>query len=134
MVVLAEPYADPPTGGALRVDATRGRPRHAARSCEPRTLGRAVRLLRHRGDLTQQQLADRAGLHRNHLGSIESGAKANPRIATIARVADGLRHDAADPSSLPLLAQTFAGEVTIEQLRSSRAGEPSGSTGARTSP
>ena len=70
-------------------------------------------------DLTQAQLADVSGLHRNLLGSIEIGGEVERGIATIACVAHGV--DGAvgsdEPPLLPLLAQTFTGQVMLLQVR-----------------
>ena len=48
-------------------------------------------LRRHREDqkLTQEDLADRAGIHRTYLSDIERGSR-NPSLINIARLAKGL--------------------------------------------
>ncbi len=40
-----------------------------------KTLGERVAMLRREGDLTQEQLAERAGVSRNHIADIELGAR-----------------------------------------------------------
>ena len=61
-----------------------------AGACEQRALGRAVRELRARRGWSQEHLADRAGLHRNYVGSMERG-ELNPTWRTLLRFAAGLR-------------------------------------------
>ncbi|HZV75383.1 MAG TPA: helix-turn-helix transcriptional regulator [Conexibacter sp.] len=135
IAVLADSYANPPTDGALRIDAGSGRSGRGIGAEEgAQVLGEAIRLVRRRRGLTQAQLADAAALHRSHLGSIEAGEKPNPGIGTIASIARGLGADGAEPSLLPLLAQTFAGELTVADLRAMLAVKPSGSSGARSVP
>jgi transcriptional regulator with XRE-family HTH domain len=131
IAVLAESYANPPTNAGLRVDASGGRPSGRPGATGAPALGSAIRVVRRGRDLTQAQLADAAGLHRSHLGSIEAGEKANPGIATIAGIARGLRRDPDEPSPLPWLAQTFAGELSVAELRARLAARPSGPPGVR---
>ena len=57
-----------------------------ARACR---LGRAVRELRARRDLSQEQLGFHSGLHRNYVGAIERG-EINPTFKTLLTVAAGL--------------------------------------------
>jgi transcriptional regulator with XRE-family HTH domain len=52
-------------------------------------LGRAVRELRARRGLSQEELGFRAGLHRNYVGAIERG-EINPTFRTLLTVAKGL--------------------------------------------
>ncbi len=52
-------------------------------------LGRAVRLQRARLGVSQEELGDRGGLHRNYIGAIERG-EINPTFSTLLRVAQGL--------------------------------------------
>ncbi len=51
--------------------------------------GRAVRRERRLRDLSQEALADRAGIGSKHLGEIERGNH-DPRLTTIFKLADGL--------------------------------------------
>jgi HTH-type transcriptional regulator / antitoxin HipB len=55
-----------------------------------RRLGAVVRRLRRAQDLTQEQLARRAGMQQGHLSQIESGARANPSVVIIKRLARAL--------------------------------------------
>lgn len=56
----------------------------------PKTgLGRAVREIREREKLTQEELAFRAGLHPTWISAIERGRR-DPRWSTIQQIADGL--------------------------------------------
>jgi transcriptional regulator with XRE-family HTH domain len=71
IAVLAESYATAPSEPGLRVDVTGGRPDRLTEGHDSKALGEAIRIVRRRLDLTQTQLADASGLHRNHVGSIE---------------------------------------------------------------
>jgi len=51
--------------------------------------GKRVRELRDRLGLSQEELAERAGLHRNYIGGIERGER-NVAILNVARLASGL--------------------------------------------
>jgi len=53
-------------------------------------LGAVVRRLRRQHDLTQEQLARRAGLDQGHLSQIESGKRANPSAAVLKKLARAL--------------------------------------------
>lgn len=61
----------------------------SALSIEHVCLGRAVRELRARRDLSQEQLGFRSELHRNYVGSIERG-EINPTFRTLLAVVAGL--------------------------------------------
>ncbi len=62
------------------IDGSRS-PQHA--------LGAAVRQLRYRLVISQEDLGFRAGLHRNYVGAIERG-EINPTFSTLLSVARGL--------------------------------------------
>jgi transcriptional regulator with XRE-family HTH domain len=51
--------------------------------------GRRVRELRDRLGLSQEELAERAGLHRNYIGGIERGER-NVAILNVVKLAAGL--------------------------------------------
>lgn len=53
------------------------------------TLAANIRSFRKREELSQEDLADRAGLHRTYIGSIERGER-NVSIDNIQRVAEAL--------------------------------------------
>lgn len=61
-------------------------------------IGQRVRALRTQAGLTQQELADRAGLQRTHIGRIEDGAFGS-QVETIQQVAEalGMTVDIVDP-------------------------------------
>ncbi len=52
--------------------------------------GRAVQARRQGFDISQEELAWRAGLHRSYLADIERGAR-NPTLATIQKLAKALK-------------------------------------------
>lgn len=52
-------------------------------------LGSAIRQLRENAELSQEELADRAGLSRAWVSEIESGRK-SPTWRTLTQIADGL--------------------------------------------
>jgi transcriptional regulator with XRE-family HTH domain len=59
------------------------------RSPEHAALGEAIRAARAGRGLSQEQLADAAGVHVTHLGGVERGVR-NPNYATIVKVARAL--------------------------------------------
>jgi transcriptional regulator with XRE-family HTH domain len=121
VAVLAESFVRPlPSGPPLPA-----RPRPLPLTLAGRTpadampgapaLGRALRLLRRRRDLTRLALADATGMHKNYIGSLEDGAIASPGLLTITRLVQGLhgpsRHDLDElAASVGVLACVFAGE------------------------
>lgn len=60
-----------------------------AKSPQLLALGRTIRKARRDLDLSQEALADRAGLNPKHLGEIERANK-DPRISTVFRIAEAL--------------------------------------------
>jgi len=60
-----------------------------ARSSQLVSLGRTIRKARRDLDLSQEALADRAGLSAKHVGEIERANK-DARITTVLRIADAL--------------------------------------------
>ena len=62
-------------------------------------IGQRVKALRTMAGLTQQELADRAGLQRTHIGRIEDGAFGS-HVETIQQVAEalGMTVDIIDPA------------------------------------
>jgi transcriptional regulator with XRE-family HTH domain len=59
------------------------------RSPEHAALGEAIRLARLEHGLSQEQLADAAGVHVTHLGGVERGVR-NPNYSTLVRIAGAL--------------------------------------------
>lgn len=53
------------------------------------SFGQAVRELRVVSGLTQEELADRAGLDRSYIGGVERGDR-NPSLSVIEKIAEGL--------------------------------------------
>lgn len=57
---------------------------------ERKRLGQRIRALRGEADMSQEDLAERAGIHPNYLSRVETGA-VNASIATIVAIAVGLK-------------------------------------------
>lgn len=51
--------------------------------------GRKIAKLRQQQQLSQEELADRCGIHRTYMGAIERGEK-SPTLNTIKKIANGL--------------------------------------------
>jgi transcriptional regulator with XRE-family HTH domain len=66
-----------------------------ARSSQLVSLGRTIRKARRDLDLSQEALADRAGLSAKHVGEIERANK-DPRITTLFRIAAALELSAGE--------------------------------------
>jgi transcriptional regulator with XRE-family HTH domain len=62
----------------------------ATHSREHARLGRAVRELRARRGLSQEELGNRSGLHRNYVGAIERG-EINPTFRVLLKLERGLQ-------------------------------------------
>lgn len=60
-----------------------------ARSTQLAILGRTIRKARRDLDLSQEALADRAGLSHKHVGELERANK-DPRVTTVFRLAEAL--------------------------------------------
>jgi len=58
-----------------------------------RAIGQVIRSYRGRRDMTQEQLASRAGLAPTSIVRLESGEIERPRISTLTKVADALEVD-----------------------------------------
>lgn len=79
------------------------RRRSKPRSAEHAALGEAIRRLRLEANLSQEQLAERAGTDLTQVGGIERGVR-NPSYTTLLRLADALE------TSVGKIA-TFADEI-----------------------
>jgi transcriptional regulator with XRE-family HTH domain len=76
-----------------------------------KALGRVIRDLRVRAGWSQAALADRAGVSRNHVGLIERGAIASPRLTVVCQLAQAL------DVSAGVLALSFLGPPDPDGLR-----------------
>lgn len=56
---------------------------------ELKALAKAVRLLREKAGISQEELADRAEIDRTYISGIERGVR-NPSLIVLCKVADGL--------------------------------------------
>jgi transcriptional regulator with XRE-family HTH domain len=74
----------PDTGQTLDADMP-----HWRRTPELHALGRAIRELGARRDLSQEELGFRSGLHRNYVGAIERG-EINPTFRVLLKLGRGL--------------------------------------------
>lgn len=54
-----------------------------------RAVGEAIRRIRERKGLSQEELAHRAGVHRTYVGGVERGER-NPTVESLKKIADGL--------------------------------------------
>ncbi|RMG96334.1 MAG: XRE family transcriptional regulator [Deltaproteobacteria bacterium] len=61
----------------------------AAIECQRRSLGDELRRLRRRAGLSQEALAERAGVHAKHVQRIERG-RCNPNLSTLVALAAAL--------------------------------------------
>ena len=61
-----------------------------ARETICRAFGEAVRTYRRQAELSQEELAARAGIHRTYIGGIERGER-NPTLTMIYRLAEALQ-------------------------------------------
>lgn len=67
----------------------------AQRSQSAVTFGRAVRELRGRVGISQEELGFRARVHRTYVGQVERGER-NPTLMAIVKLAEGLAVEPAD--------------------------------------
>ena len=68
------------------------RPRSAPVLARRRAFGARMRSLRQAQEISQEALAERAGLHRTYVGSVERGER-NVALDNIYAIADALRVD-----------------------------------------
>lgn len=58
-------------------------------------LGKRVRRLRKEQKISQEELAEKAGIHRTYMGKIERG-ESNPPVHTVSKIAKALRISLSD--------------------------------------
>lgn len=56
----------------------------------PQRLSTVIRRLRERQDMTQEQLAKKAGVTQGYIAQLESGLKKNPSLPTLKKLARAL--------------------------------------------
>ena len=83
-----------------------------------RALGRRLKALRKRAALTQEQLAERAGINSKYISGIERGRE-NPTLGTLLRLAMELGAHPAELFDFDLEGMTVAGmrKAASEQMR-----------------
>lgn len=124
VAVLAESFVRPAGHGTRALPCRRPLPLTVAQRSDPDgmpgapALGRALRLLRRRRELTRIALAETTGMHKNYIGSLEDGAIASPGLLTVTRLVHGLhgarRRDLETlAESVGVLACVFAGEPVL---------------------
>src|SRR5215213_1576680 len=86
-------------------------PGKAAMSDDPASFGDMLRRLRSAAGLSQEDLAERAGLSRNGISNLERGATPAPRLETVRLLADALELSEDDRATLLAAARPtlFAG-------------------------
>ena len=65
--------------------------KHATPQRLKRTFGAVINSIRTQRDLTQTELSKLCNIHKAQIGAIERGELPNPKLATIERLASGLR-------------------------------------------
>jgi transcriptional regulator with XRE-family HTH domain len=68
-----------------------GRYGHGAQP--PEIDGAKLKNARERRFISREELAEKVGSHRDHIGRLERGEVTNPRMATIRKLADALEVD-----------------------------------------
>jgi transcriptional regulator with XRE-family HTH domain len=58
--------------------------------------GAKLKSMRERRFISREELAEKVGSHRDHIGRLERGEVANPRISTIRNLAEALGVDPAE--------------------------------------
>ena len=75
-------------------------PGKAAMSDHPASFGEILRRLRSAAGLSQEELAERAGLSRNGISNLERGRHPAPRLETVRLLADALALPELDRAAL----------------------------------
>lgn len=87
---------------------------------QPRPFGELLRRYRMAAGLTQEELAERAGLSRRAIGALETGDRRTPHKETIALLAEALGLTAAEQSLLESAARPGTGRATSTAPGSAR--------------
>jgi transcriptional regulator with XRE-family HTH domain len=58
--------------------------------------GAKLKALRERRFISREELAEKVGSHRDHIGRLERGEVSNPRMSTIRNLAEALKVDPAE--------------------------------------
>jgi transcriptional regulator with XRE-family HTH domain len=100
--------------------ATENERRHAS----PSDFGRWLRCLRSSADLTQDELAERAGVSARLISDLERGTIQRPRRDTVRMLADGLRLTGVDREKFTVTARQRTHEHTPDYPPPGRTGLP----------
>jgi transcriptional regulator with XRE-family HTH domain len=86
--------------------------------------GPLLRRLRLVAGLSQEELAEHAGLSARGISALETGYRATPRLETVRLLADALRLDAAERAALVAAARPGLGADDLAPLAASAASPP----------
>jgi transcriptional regulator with XRE-family HTH domain len=102
--VQPRPVVSPPNGvSTINLGAWSG---------QPAAMGHVIRVLRGWCSMTQRELAHRAGAGERNITKLETGKTGNPRLMTVARLADALVESRSADTTVRLV-QVFAGEIDV---------------------
>jgi predicted ATPase/DNA-binding XRE family transcriptional regulator len=82
----------------------------AATNADAEPFGEVLRRLRSAAALSQEELAERAGLSRNGISDLERGARLTPRLETVRLLADGMALSADERAELIAAARPALGQ------------------------
>src|SRR5438270_1432102 len=90
---------------------------------QPGGFGRLLKQLRGRAGLTQEELAEQAGLSARALSDLERGVNSRPRAATLHLLAEALQLDATERAQLEASARRRGAGISMDSARGASAPE-----------